>query len=118
MQQLWRLSAVTSVEMLQKQQVTPLQLVEASEARWKVWQILFAAMAAIDEMNVLSLLCGLCCCFVAAVVNAGPAVFACTCQETDPLINAMPITCWEQAKEKARQMQHPENPPRGYLYGK
>ncbi|WIA30423.1 hypothetical protein OEZ86_000507 [Tetradesmus obliquus] len=58
--------------MLQRQQVTPLQLVEASEARWK---------------------------------------------ETEPLINAMPITCWERAKEKARQMQHPANPPRGYLYG-
>jgi hypothetical protein len=38
MQQLWRLPAVTAVDMLQKQQVTPLQLVEASEARWKVKQ--------------------------------------------------------------------------------
>jgi hypothetical protein len=36
MQQLWHLPAVTAVEMLQKQQVTPWQLVEAAEARWKV----------------------------------------------------------------------------------
>ncbi|KAF6258940.1 amidase signature domain-containing protein [Scenedesmus sp. NREL 46B-D3] len=35
MQQLWRLPAVTAVDVLQKQLVTPLQLVEAAEARWK-----------------------------------------------------------------------------------
>jgi hypothetical protein len=70
-----------------------------------------------DQMHV-SLLCGLRCCFAAAAINVGAAVFACTLQETNPLINAMPITCWEQAKAKARQMQHPDNPPRGYLYGK
>jgi hypothetical protein len=48
MQQLWSLPAVTAVEMLQKQQVTPLQLVEASEARWQVWPILTDVMVAIN----------------------------------------------------------------------
>eukprot|EP00877_Chromochloris_zofingiensis_P006981 jgi/Chrzof1/2536/Cz11g19090.t1 len=72
---LWQLSAAEAVEWLRCGKVSPLDLIQAAEARWK---------------------------------------------ETEPLINAMPITCWEQAKQQAKQMMeqgYPDNPPRGYLYG-
>jgi hypothetical protein len=66
MQQLWRLPAVTAVEMLQKQQVTPLQLVEASEARWKVWSMIPIGMATIytivHAMAIAWAVLLLCCC--------------------------------------------------------
>lgn len=41
-------------------------------------------------------------------------------QETDPIINTMPITCWDRAKQKAKQLMElgfPQDPPRGYLFG-
>lgn len=34
--ELWRTSAVAAVELLKTKQVTPLQLVEVAEQRWKV----------------------------------------------------------------------------------
>lgn len=36
-QPLWQLSAVEAVQQLRSGRVTPLQLVEAAEQRWKVW---------------------------------------------------------------------------------
>lgn len=41
-------------------------------------------------------------------------------QETDGIIKAMPITCWDAAKQQASQLMEqgfPADPPRGYLYG-
>lgn len=114
MQQLWRLPAVTVVDMLQRQQVTPLQLVEASEARWKV----IYQPRSPQKPSVLIWCCGIGAAAAAAAAAAHTLVSTYCMQETEPLINAMPITCWERAKEKARQMQHPASPPRGYLYGK
>lgn len=41
-------------------------------------------------------------------------------QETNAAINAMPITCWERAKQKAQQLMDqgfPAEPPKGYLFG-
>jgi Asp-tRNA(Asn)/Glu-tRNA(Gln) amidotransferase A subunit family amidase len=73
--ELWRLSATEAVAQLKAGRVTPLQLVEAAEARWAA---------------------------------------------TDRLINAMPITCWERARQCAKQLMRegfPAHPPRGYLYG-
>lgn len=35
-QPLWQLSAVAAVELLKSEKVTPLQLVEAAEQRWRV----------------------------------------------------------------------------------
>jgi hypothetical protein len=45
---------------------------------------------------------------------------ACRIQETNAAINAMPITCWERAKQKAQQLMEqgfPAQTPRGYLFG-
>lgn len=41
-------------------------------------------------------------------------------QETDSLLNAVPIRCFERARQQAQQLQrrgYPANPPPGYLYG-
>lgn len=67
--------------------------------------------------------CHLLCAVSAFVLLDGShtsAVYSLALQETDPLVNAMPITCWERAKQRAKQLMeqgYPDNPPRGYLYG-
>ncbi len=65
-------SAVEVVELLKRNEVTPLELIDLVEKR-------------IDE--------------------------------TEYLIHATPITCFERARANARKLKIPENPPPGYLYG-
>mmetsp|Transcript_34757 Transcript_34757/g.63234 ORF Transcript_34757/g.63234 Transcript_34757/m.63234 type:complete len:519 (+) Transcript_34757:38-1594(+) len=36
---------------------------------------------------------------------------------TDSIVHATPITCFERARERIANMQHPSDPPLGYLYG-
>ena len=38
-------------------------------------------------------------------------------EEVEGKINAVPITCFERAERRAREIEHPANPPKGYLYG-
>jgi hypothetical protein len=101
-------------------QVTPLQLVEAAEARWQVsggeedpaarhltgdhWQGT-SHLSSSDSPLILT----------ARNLTRHPRR-----QATDPTVNAMPITCWEEAKAAARQLQRrgfPDRPPPSYLYG-
>ena len=42
---------------------------------------------------------------------------ACGLQAVEPRINAIPILCFDRARNKARTLQHPTDPPPGYLYG-
>jgi hypothetical protein len=130
---LWRLSAVEAVEALRAGRVTPLQLVNAAEQRWKVCVDMACVCTHRSATTAQSSAAQLTHASLPAAPPPPPPppghgpprpphtrVHGPPLQDTEPAINAMPITCWERARQQARNMMaagFPAQPPCGYLFG-